>query len=94
MQHFKHVALVYLFLHVLCQLAHKNTSITRPLTHPETGPDIQSYGPECLNKFRQPTFWLSLNQKKKKKMEQEMIICISAKLSSRTLPDKMNAVKP
>lgn len=32
--------------------------------------------------------------KKKKKKVQEMIICISANLSSQTLADKMNAVKP
>lgn len=77
-------------LHVLCQFSHKNLSITSPINPPEDGPDTQSYSPECLSNFRLPTFGFHGC----KKREQEMIICISANLSSQTLTDKMNAVKP
>lgn len=57
------------------------------------GQAIQSYSHECLSNFRLPTFGFHGIKKKKKKKAQEMIICISANLSSQILTDKMNAVK-
>lgn len=70
-------------LHVLCQNTYTKTSITSPSAHPKTDP--------TSSKFRLPTF--SFHVIPPQKM-QEMIICISANLSSQTLADKMNAVKP
>ncbi|CAB1424190.1 unnamed protein product [Pleuronectes platessa] len=55
-----------------------------------------SYNTECLSNLRLPTFGfngITRSKKKGEEKEQEMIICISANLSSQTLADKMNPVK-
>lgn len=76
-------------LHALSHFSQKTVSITSPSVRPKICYTFTLTALECLSNFL-PANLLAFVELK---TEQEMIICISANLSSQTLADKMNAVK-